>query len=94
MGQPSDYNSLEKIADENKLWILADAAQSYGAELLKIKVGKKLYSNSSFQQNHRCYGDGGAVFTDDNELAILRSIRLHGKGDHKYDNIRIGLNAN
>ena len=41
-----------------------------------------------------CYGDGGAVFTDDNELAeVLRSIRLHGKGDHKYDNIRIGLNA-
>ena len=40
-----------------------------------------------------CYGDGGAIFTDNDELAILRSIRVHGKGQHKYDNIRIGLNA-
>ena len=41
-----------------------------------------------------CYGDGGAIFTDDDELAeVLKSIRLHGKGDHKYDNIRIGLNV-
>ena len=96
-GQPSDYNSLEKIADENKLWILADAAQSYGAELLKKKVGKLAYATAtSFfpAKPLGCYGDGGAVFTDDNELAeVLRSIRLHGKGDHKYDNIRIGLNA-
>ena len=96
-GQPSDYNSLEKIAHKNKLWILADAAQSYGAELLKKKVGNLAYATAtSFfpAKPLGCYGDGGAVFTDDNELAeVLRSIRLHGKGDHKYDNIRIGLNA-
>ncbi len=96
-GQPSDYNSLEKIAYENKLWILADAAQSYGAELLKKKVGNLAYATAtSFfpAKPLGCYGDGGAIFTNDNELAeVLRSIRLHGKGDHKYDNIRIGLNA-
>ncbi len=96
-GQPSDYNSLKRIADENKLWILADAAQSYGAELLKKKVGKLAYATAtSFfpAKPLGCYGDGGAIFTDDDELAeILKSIRLHGKGNHKYDNIRIGLNA-
>ena len=96
-GQPSDYNALKTIADENKLWILADAAQSYGAELLKKKVGKLAYATAtSFfpAKPLGCYGDGGAIFTDDDELAeVLKSIRLHGKGDHKYDNIRIGLNA-
>ncbi len=96
-GQPSDYNALEKIADENELWILADAAQSYGAEFLKKKVGKLAHATAtSFfpAKPLGCYGDGGAIFTDNDELAdTLRSIRVHGKGEHKYDNVRIGLNA-
>ena len=96
-GQPSDYNALEKIADENKLWILADAAQSYGAEFFKKKVGKLAHATAtSFfpAKPLGCYGDGGAIFTDNDELAdTLRSIRVHGKGEHKYDNVRIGLNA-
>jgi Predicted pyridoxal phosphate-dependent enzyme apparently involved in regulation of cell wall biogenesis len=82
-GQPSDYNALEKIADENKLWILADAAQSYGAEFFKKKVGKLAHATAtSFfpAKPLGCYGDGGAIFTDKNELAdTLRSIRVHGK---------------
>ncbi len=96
-GQPSDYNALEKIANTNNLWILADAAQSYGAEFFKRKVGKLAHvtATSFFPAKPLgCYGDGGAVFTDDDELAdVLRSIRLHGKGEHKYDNVRVGLNA-
>ena len=96
-GQPSDYNTLEKIANKNNLWILADAAQSFGGQYFKKKVGKLAHATAtSFfpAKPLGCYGDGGAVFTDDDKLAnILRSIRLHGKGDHKYDNVRIGLNA-
>ena len=96
-GQPADYINLERIAHKNKLWILADAAQSYGGELLKKKVGKLAHATAtSFfpAKPLGCYGDGGAIFTDNDELAsVLRSIRVHGKGQHKYDNIRIGLNA-
>ena len=96
-GQPADYNNLEKIANQNNLWILADAAQSYGGEFLKKKVGKLAHATAtSFfpAKPLGCYGDGGAIFTDNNELAdVLRSIRVHGKGQHKYDNIRVGLNA-
>ena len=95
-GQPSDYKNLKQIADDNNLWILADAAQSFGAELNKKKVGKLAYvtATSFFPAKPLgCYGDG-AIFTDDDELAeVLKSIRLHGKGKHKYDNIRVGLNA-
>ena len=76
---------------------LSDAAQSFGAELNNKKVGKLAYvtATSFFPAKPLgCYGDGGAIFTDDDELAdILKSIRLHGKGKHKYDNIRVGLNA-
>lgn len=96
-GQPADYNNLEKIANQNNLWILADAAQSYGGEFFKKKVGKLAHATAtSFfpAKPLGCYGDGGAIFTDNNELAdVLRSIRVHGKGQHKYDNIRVGLNA-
>lgn len=96
-GQPADYPELEKVASEYNLWILADAAQSFGATLHGKKVGSlSLVTATSFfpAKPLGCYGDGGAVFTDDDELAeILKSIRVHGKGKHKYDNVRIGLNA-
>ena len=95
-GQPSDYNSLEKIANENKLWILADAAQSYGGQYLKKKVGKLAMQQQQvfFQQNHLGVMEMVELFSlMITNLQILRSIRLHGKGDHKYDNVRIGLNA-
>ncbi|USO01287.1 MAG: DegT/DnrJ/EryC1/StrS family aminotransferase [Alphaproteobacteria bacterium] len=96
-GQPADYSALEKVAHEHDLWVLADAAQSFGATLQGKKVGTlALATATSFfpAKPLGCYGDGGAVFTDDDELAeILKSIRVHGKGKHKYDNVRIGLNA-
>ena len=96
-GQPSNYKALKQVADDNNLWILSDAAQSFGAELNNKKVGKLAYvtATSFFPAKPLgCYGDGGAIFTDDDELAdVLKSIRLHGKGKHKYDNIRVGLNA-
>jgi dTDP-4-amino-4,6-dideoxygalactose transaminase len=96
-GQPSDYNALEHVANKNNLWILSDAAQSFGGEFFKKRVGSLGHATAtSFfpAKPLGCYGDGGAVFTDDDELAdIVRSIRLHGKGEHKYDNVRIGLNA-
>lgn len=96
-GQPADYPALKKIAHEHDLWILADAAQSFGATLHGKKVGTlALATATSFfpAKPLGCYGDGGAIFTDSDELAeILKSIRVHGKGQHKYDNVRIGLNA-
>lgn len=96
-GQPADYPKLEVIAKDHNLWILADAAQSFGATLHGKKVGSLAYATAtSFfpAKPLGCYGDGGAVFTDDDELAeALRSIRIHGKGKHKYDNVRVGLNA-
>lgn len=97
-GQPADYKALEDIAAHHNLWILADAAQSFGA---KDQQGRAvgtlgLATATSFfpAKPLGCYGDGGAIFTDNDELAeILRSLRIHGKGTDKYDNVRIGLNG-
>lgn len=96
-GQPANYPAIEKVAEEHDLWVLADAAQSFGATLNGKKVGQfGLATATSFfpAKPLGCYGDGGCIFTDDDELAeILKSIRVHGQGKHKYDNIRVGLNA-
>lgn len=96
-GQPADYSALEAIAHENDMWVLADAAQSFGASHKERKVGTigDATATSFFPAKPLgCYGDGGAIFTDDDELAdIMRSLRVHGKGAHKYENPRIGLNA-
>ena len=96
-GQPADYPALESIAHAHNLWILADGAQSFGATLFGKRVGALAFATAtSFfpAKPLGCYGDGGAIFTDNDQLAeILRSIRVHGQGRHKYDNVRIGLNA-
>lgn len=96
-GQPADYHAIEKIAEDKGLWILADAAQGFGATLNGKKVGSLAFATTtSFfpAKPLGCYGDGGAIFTDDDDLAdALKSIRIHGKGNHKYDNVRVGLNA-
>ena len=96
-GQPADYDELQKIADENNLWILSDSAQGFGSSYKGRKSGTLgLVTSTSFfpAKPLGCYGDGGAVFVDDDELAdIMRSLRIHGKGSDKYDNVRIGLNA-
>jgi dTDP-4-amino-4,6-dideoxygalactose transaminase len=96
-GQPADYNAIVPIAEEHGLWVMADAAQGFGAQLDGKKVGQwGLATSTSFfpAKPLGCYGDGGAIFTDDEELAsVLRSIRVHGKGSDKYDNVRVGMNA-
>lgn len=96
-GQPADFDAIREVADEEGLFVIDDAAQSFGGSYKGRKVGTlgDATSTSFFPAKPLgCYGDGGAVFTDDDELAdIIRSIRVHGKGGHKYDNVRIGLNA-
>ena len=96
-GLPSDYNEINSIAKKNNLFVIEDAAQSFGADF----YGKKSCSladigcTSFFPAKPLgCYGDGGMCFTNDDEKAdILRSLLVHGKGTHKYDNARIGLNG-
>lgn len=96
-GLPADFKALRPIADKYGIWILEDGAQGFGGEI----DGKKAcsfgdISTTSFfpAKPVGCYGDGGAVFTGDDEIAALaQSIRVHGKGTMKYDNVRIGLNS-
>ncbi len=96
-GQPADYDAIQEVAQAHGLWVIADAAQSFGADWRGRKVGTlaELTTTSFFPAKPLgCYGDGGAVFTDDPELAaVLRSLRVHGQGEDKYDNVRIGMNG-
>lgn len=96
-GLPADYIRVRKIADQYNLLVLEDGAQGFGG-----KIGEKVacsfgdLSTTSFfpAKPLGCYGDGGAVFTDDDAMAeLLQSLRVHGKGTMKYDNVRIGLNS-
>lgn len=96
-GQPADYAALRAIADAHGLLLIADAAQSFGGEIDGRRVGTFAdYTTTSFfpAKPLGAYGDGGAVFTEDAERArVLRSLRAHGKGGDRYDNVRIGLNS-
>jgi len=96
-GQPADYDAVQEIADENGLWVLSDSAQGFGSTYNGRNSGTiGLASATSFfpAKPLGCYGDGGAVFTDNEELAQkMESLRVHGKGEDKYDNARIGMNA-
>ena len=96
-GQPADYDLLEAVCAEHDLWLLCDSAQGFGAVYKGRRTGTigKVTTTSFFPAKPLgCYGDGGAIFTDDDDLAQrLRSIRMHGKGSDKYDNVRIGLNG-
>ena len=96
-GLPADYPEIRKIADKYHLLILEDGAQGFGGEI----NGKKAcsfgdISTTSFfpAKPLGCYGDGGAIFTDNDEWAsLMDSLRVHGKGSFKYDNVRIGMNS-
>ena len=96
-GLPADFSKVKGIADKYGLLVLEDGAQGFGGEI----NGKKACSfgdiaTTSFfpAKPLGCYGDGGAIFTDDDEVAaLIRSICVHGKGTMKYDNVRIGLNS-
>jgi dTDP-4-amino-4,6-dideoxygalactose transaminase len=96
-GQPADYEAIEALCARHGLWILSDAAQSFGASYKGRKVGTLgLATATSFFPSKPlgCYGDGGAIFTDDDALAqALVSLRVHGEGIDKYDNVRVGMNA-
>ncbi len=96
-GLPANYSEIERIAEKYDLLVLGDGAQGFGGSI----NGKKTCSfghaaTTSFfpAKPLGCYGDGGAIFTDDGDLAeLINSLKVHGKGSHKYDNIRNGMNS-
>jgi dTDP-4-amino-4,6-dideoxygalactose transaminase len=96
-GLPADYDALNAFCKDNGLLLIADAAQSFGATFRGRKVGTlaPITTTSFFPAKPLgCYGDGGAILTDDAELvAVLKSLRVHGQGTDKYDNVRIGVNS-
>ena len=96
-GLPADYSRIDAIAAEHDLFVIEDAAQSFGAILngkMACSYGKIGCTSFFPAKPLGCYGDGGMCFTDDDRLAeIMDSLRVHGKGHHKYDNVRIGVNG-
>jgi dTDP-4-amino-4,6-dideoxygalactose transaminase len=96
-GQAPDFKAIDAVAGKHQLWSMDDAAQSYGASYDNRRVGTLAHvTTTSFfpAKPLGCYGDGGAIFTDDDELAeVMRSLLVHGKGSDKYDNVRIGMNG-
>lgn len=96
-GLPANYPRIQAVADEYGVPVIADAAQSFGAEIDGRRVGTHaLATATSFfpAKPLGCYGDGGAILTDDGALAeVLRSLRVHGRGDHKYHTVRLGMNS-
>ena len=98
LGNPCDYDAIVPICEKYGLFLIEDAAQSFGASY----KGKRacafghIATTSFFPAKPLgCYGDGGAIFTDDDEMnAIIRSLCVHGKGPGgKYDNVRVGMNS-
>ena len=93
-GQPASYPAIAEFAARHGLFVIGDGAQSFGAVLNGARVGTlaDITTTSFFPAKPLgTYGDGGALFTDDDELAdILRSLRNHGAGSHRYDHVRIG----
>jgi dTDP-4-amino-4,6-dideoxygalactose transaminase len=96
-GQSADHDAVAAVAAEEGLFVLDDAAQGFGARYKGRRIGTVAHATAtSFfpAKPLGCFGDGGAIFTDDAKLAeTLRSIRVHGQGSDKYDNVRLGLTA-
>jgi len=94
-GQSADHDAVGAVAQAERLFVLDDAAQAFGASYRSRRLGGfGIVTATSFfpAKPLGCFGDGGAIFTDDAELAeILRSVRVHGQGSDKYDNVRLGL---
>jgi dTDP-4-amino-4,6-dideoxygalactose transaminase len=94
-GQPADHDAIAAFAAAEGLFVLEDAAQAFGATYKGKRIGAfALATTTSFfpAKPLGCFGDGGAIFTDDDQLAEdLRSIRVHGQGSDKYDNVRLGI---
>lgn len=96
-GLPADYDAITKITKDEGLHLIGDSAQGWGGTYRGQMTGTfgDLTATSFFPAKPLgCYGDGGAMFTDDDNLAeLLISLRFHGKGDYKYNNVRIGMNS-
>jgi len=96
-GQSADHDAIAEVALAEGLFVLDDAAQGFGASYKGRRLGSIGHATAtSFfpAKPLGCFGDGGAIFTDDDELAAgLRSVRVHGQGSDKYDNVRLGLTA-
>jgi len=96
-GHPADHDAIGAIAEAEGMFVLDDAAQAFGASYKGRRLGTfGLATATSFfpAKPLGCFGDGGAIFTDDAEFAAtLRSVRVHGQGSDKYDNVRLGLTA-
>ncbi len=96
-GHPAKVDEITVIAHQEKIKVLVDAAQSFGGVSNNRRVGSMgdATTTSFFPAKPLgCYGDGGAIFTqNDRDAEIINSIRLHGKGSHKYENVRIGMNS-
>jgi dTDP-4-amino-4,6-dideoxygalactose transaminase len=96
-GQPADYRRLLPIAKSHGLKVLCDCAQSFGAVLdhqSSVTYGDAAATSFFPAKPLGCYGDGGACFTNDDELAsALRSLRFHGQGSDAYEHVRIGMNS-
>ncbi|HHW36203.1 MAG TPA: DegT/DnrJ/EryC1/StrS family aminotransferase [Bacillales bacterium] len=96
-GLPANHEEIAKIAEKYNLLVLEDGAQGFGGNI----KGKRACSfgdaaTTSFfpAKPLGCYGDGGAIFTNNDELAVLlKSLKIHGKGEDKYDNVRVGVNS-
>lgn len=96
-GQAADYPAIRALCDEYGLKLISDAAQGFGSTLhaKMSNVWADVVATSFFPAKPLgCYGDGGAIQTDDGALhAVMDSLRIHGKGEDRYDNVRIGMNA-
>ncbi len=94
-GHPAPHGEIAQLAESHEAWVLTDAAQSFGATWNGRRAGSigRMATTSFFPAKPLgCYGDGGAVFTDDGDLAAaVRSLRSHGAGADRYDNLRIGM---
>lgn len=96
-GLPANYYEIEKIANQFKMLILEDGAQGFGGSIngkMACSFGNAATTSFFPAKPLGCYGDGGAIFTDcDRTAELVRSFKVHGKGENKYDNVRIGVNS-
>lgn len=96
-GLPADHYEIDRIAQKYNLLVLEDGAQGFGGSINNKKAcsfGDAATTSFFPAKPLGCYGDGGAIFTDNDALAdLLNSLKIHGKGDNKYDNVRVGVNS-
>ncbi len=96
-GLPADYDAITAVAESASVYVISDTAQGFGGTYRGRRTGAigHVATTSFFPAKPLgCYGDGGAIFTGDAALAsLIDSLRVHGKGAHKYDNARIGINS-